>query len=365
MEDKSSVPKFDCYKEPATLGPRWTRWLTAFELYADGKGLIMDARVNENTKIRRRALLLHHAGTDVQDIFSTLDDTGDASDYDQAVKALNDYFVPKVNNAFARQTFYQLSQNAGETIQQFVTRLRRTAKDCAFGGDLSNQLRDAVLSKCSSEYVKRKLLEEGSMLNLDRALEIAAQCERVEEQMAAMRVSSADIKGAEAVNHVSKGKGERGKFRKREGEEKGKTCFRCGHGDHFAKDQKCPARGQTCRKCNGKDHYAKMCKSKGSRGSVKYVDENEGKQEKDFAFVVRDNSNADSLKFNVGGIDLVMLIDSGATTNIVDENTWEMLKENKIKCKSAKSDKKLYEYSSKQPLPVNGVFTCEVKMARD
>uniref|UniRef100_A0AAV2MLX7 Gypsy retrotransposon integrase-like protein 1 n=1 Tax=Knipowitschia caucasica TaxID=637954 RepID=A0AAV2MLX7_KNICA len=266
MEDKSSVPKFDCYKEPATLGPRWTRWLTAFELFADGKGLILDARVTDNTKIRRRALLLH-AGTDVQDIFSTLDDTGGSSDYDKAVKALNDYFVPKVNNAFARQTFYQLSQNAGETVQQFVTRLRRTAKDCAFGGDLSNQLRDAVLSKCSSEYVRRKLLEEGSELVLDKALEIAAQCERVEEQMAAMRVNDTDIKGAEAVNQISKGRGERGKFRKREGEEKGKVCFRCGHGDHFAKDQKCPARGQTCRQCNGKDHYAKMCKSKGKRAT--------------------------------------------------------------------------------------------------
>ncbi|CAL1586203.1 unnamed protein product [Knipowitschia caucasica] len=361
MEDKSSVPKFDCYKEPATLGPRWTRWLTAFELFADGKGLILDARVTDNTKIRRRALLLHHAGTDVQDIFSTLDDTGGSSDYDKAVKALNDYFVPKVNNAFARQTFYQLSQNAGETVQQFVTRLRRTAKDCAFGGDLSNQLRDAVLSKCSSEYVRRKLLEEGSALVLDKALEIAAQCERVEEQMAAMRVNDTDIKGAEAVNQISKRRGERGKFRRREGEEKGKVCFRCGHGDHFAKDQKCPARGQTCRQCNGKDHYAKMCKSKGSRGSVKYVDE---KQEKDFAFVVRDNSNTDSLTFNVGGVDLVMLIDSGATTNIVDENTWEGLKKKKINCESAKSDKKLYTYSSKEPLPVKGVFTCDVKIGK-
>ena len=112
--ENNALPKFDCYKEPATLGPRWTRWLTAFELFADGKGLILTENGDNHNKIRRRALLLHHAGTDVQDIFSTLDDTGGAADYDKAVKALNDYFVPKVNNAFSRQTFYQLSQNAGD-----------------------------------------------------------------------------------------------------------------------------------------------------------------------------------------------------------------------------------------------------------
>jgi hypothetical protein len=243
----------------------------------------MAENVSDNTKIRRRALLLHHAGTDVQDVFSTLEDTGGSEDYVKAVDALNNYFVPQVNTTFARQSFYQISQNNGETVQQFVTRLRQTAKDCAFGADMANQLRDAVLSRCTSEYVRRKLLEEGSALTLARALEIAAQCERVEQQMAAMRVSSTEAKGTETVNQIAKGKWAN-KSRKRDGEEKGKekVCFRCGHGDHFAKDEKCPARGQTCSKCNGKDHYAKMCKSKASKGSVKYVDSR--KEEKQQCF---------------------------------------------------------------------------------
>lgn len=363
-----NVPKFDCYSEPATLGPRWARWLTAFELFADGKGLIMADNVNAATKIRRRALLLHHAGTDVQDIFSTLEGTGGSDDYDGAVSALNDYFVPQVNTAFARQTFYQLTQNNGETVQQFVTRLRQAAKDCAFGTDMSNQLRDAILSKCTSEYVRRKLLEEGSGLTLARALELAAQCERVESQMAAMRASgSSDTREKETVNRVFKKIGANKTSQKREWEGKGKekVCYRCGHAGHFAKDPACPARRQTCRKCNGKDHYAKMCKSKSNfntKQTVKYVDSDE--QNRDYAFVVRDNYDKDKLTFNVGGVQVVMLIDSGATTNVVDENTWEKLKEEKIKCNSSKSDKKLYTYSSHEPLPVKGVFTCEVSIGK-
>lgn len=112
------MPKFDCYSEPATLGPRWTRWLTAFELYADGKGLILEDNASASVKQRRRALLLHHAGTDVQDIFAVLPATGGPTEYVAAVAALNAYFVPQVNTAFARQSFYQTTQKPGEPNQR-------------------------------------------------------------------------------------------------------------------------------------------------------------------------------------------------------------------------------------------------------
>ena len=162
--EKNVLPRFDCFSDPATIGPRWTRWLNSFELYADVKGLIVGETTAAATKQRRRALLLYLAGPDVQEIFTTLTETGDATDYNRAVEALNAYFVPQVNSAFARQTFHQISQKPGETVQQFATRLKKAAKDCDFGTDVDNQIRDAVLNKCSSTYIKRKLLEEGQGL---------------------------------------------------------------------------------------------------------------------------------------------------------------------------------------------------------
>jgi hypothetical protein len=124
--EKSGIQHFACYTEPATLGSRWKRWLTSFQLYADGKGLIVAADSPNATRQRRRALLLHLAGPDVQDIFSALLDTGEATQYDEAVKALNAYVVPQVNTALAWHAFQKMHQKPGEMVQQFATRLRDT-----------------------------------------------------------------------------------------------------------------------------------------------------------------------------------------------------------------------------------------------
>ena len=41
------------------------------------------------------------------------------------------------------------------------------------------------------------------------------------------------------------------------------------------------------------------------------------------------------------------------------------VKRNKVKCKSARSDKKLFAYASQTPLDVIGTFSCEVSAGRN
>ena len=67
------------------------------------------------------------------------------------------------------------------------------------------------------------------------------------------------------------------------------------------------------------------------------------------------------MKVNVGGVDLNMLIGSGATSNVIDEHTWESLKKDKIKCEScvAPPGRKLWEYGADQALSLKGLFSCE------
>ncbi len=68
-----ALPKFEAFTDPETLGPRWKRWLEAFGYFADTKWLLDDTAVNAvQIRTQRRSALLHYAGQEVQEIFSTL-----------------------------------------------------------------------------------------------------------------------------------------------------------------------------------------------------------------------------------------------------------------------------------------------------
>ena len=55
-----------------------------------------------------------------------------------------------------------------------------------------------------------------------------------------------------------------------------------------------------------------------------------------------------------------MIVDSGASTKIVDKQSWKWLKKNKVKCKSAHSDRKIYPHASQTPLDIMAAFCCDV-----
>ena len=122
---------FDASSDPTSICQKWKRWLRGFQLYADGKGLILTEGEDDN-KIQRRALLLHSAGPEVQDIFEVLPDTGGPKDYEKAEKALNDYFMTQVNIPFERHQFREMRQGKDETIDQYIVRLKRKAESCEY-----------------------------------------------------------------------------------------------------------------------------------------------------------------------------------------------------------------------------------------
>ena len=55
-----------------------------------------------------------------------------------------------------------------------------------------------------------------------------------------------------------------------------------------------------------------------------------------------------------------MLIDSGATCNVLDRQLWEFLKKNSIKCKCYFTEKKIYANESKEPLKLTEGFKAKV-----
>ena len=182
--DVTPLPLFDCSGDPTSVGPRWKRWKKAFQFYVDGKGV-----ENNNQKW---ALLLHSAGMDVQDIFETLPDVpfaplfeGDTDNvYKQTMRKLDGYFTPKGNVPYELHIFRSLEQEASETVDQYVSRLKKQALNCEFGDEAarSEMIRDQVIDACQSSHLRKKLLQKGDDLTLDTVLETARALKAVELQ---------------------------------------------------------------------------------------------------------------------------------------------------------------------------------------
>ena len=81
------IEVFDVNCDPNTTSQRWKRWVSGFELFIAASSVTRDTQ--------KRALLLHCAGPNVQDIFGTLSNIG--SEYAIALSKLNIYFTPIVN----------------------------------------------------------------------------------------------------------------------------------------------------------------------------------------------------------------------------------------------------------------------------
>ena len=134
---------------------------------------------------------------------------------------------------------------------------------------------------------------------------------------------------------------EKGTKGKKPGKES--KCYRCGGTGHLAQDKSCPALDKTCNKCGKSGHFAACCKTKStkkpsgrhrSEGANKVSEEKE--EEDNYAFVLdtkSSNGSSGVVDLRVGGVQLKnVLIDSGATYNIVDRAAWESLKQKGVKC---------------------------------
>ena len=73
---------------------------------------------------------LYQVGTETQEIFETLANTGE--DYDTAKTKLDEYFSLKKNVTYEIFRFRQATQHAGESAEQFATRLRKLNVNCGF-----------------------------------------------------------------------------------------------------------------------------------------------------------------------------------------------------------------------------------------
>ncbi|XP_063931791.1 uncharacterized protein LOC135143781 [Zophobas morio] len=244
--DKTGIKAFDPTGEESETAQKWDRWLRSFEIF-------LEASAIQNEK-RKRALLLHHSGEGVQEVWYTLpeskrEDEPQAPLYDICKTALTPIFQPKKNYTYERHVFRSLSQKEGETIIQFVTRLKAQSANCNFRNNADDMIIDQLIEKCTSNDLRRQLLKEGDSLTVDRAKELGRIFEASEKQAGLMEAGSQDIRRVEKKVNTKR-------------PPKAFKCYRCDGEGHRASDEKCPARNKTCNKCGLIGHLGKCCRTK-------------------------------------------------------------------------------------------------------
>ena len=250
----------------------------------------------------------------------------------------------KSNPIFARYKLHSKIQEPGETVQQFVTALKLLVKDCEYGQAEDDIVRDRIVFGTKSAKVREKLIDIGSDLTLERAIEVARVDEVSVQQLKEMTDET------EQGVHAVKKKNWRHKDSKSSAATH--TCGRCGrqHGD-----APCPAMGKVCRKCNAKNHFEKMCRTKkkvtnhSHKQRVNTVDDSDSS---DTEYFVGTINQKDISAVNTGwyktieveGVKVNFQLDTGAKCNIISHRVFKTLSRVNDK-KMTKSRARLTSYS--------------------
>ena len=118
----SSLPPFPPFdlSDRNTMGVRWQKWVRRFENLMTG--------MNITDAARKKELMSHYAGEEVDDIIDTLvipTPAGDANEYTVFRDALNTHLLPQMNTEYAMYEFRTHAQEQGETLNMYVTELKK------------------------------------------------------------------------------------------------------------------------------------------------------------------------------------------------------------------------------------------------
>ncbi len=344
--------------DPTNTSARWSLWMERFNTYLRA--------MNITDNVRKRAILLYQVGDEVYKIFKTLPDTGTDDDYNAAVEALTKHFEPAKNRLYQTYLFRQAKQQENETIDAFHTRLRQLAKHCEFH-DEDFEIKLQIVCNGKSSRIRKNALRQPEIKLADMLIE-GRKCETSSAQAIGI-----ENKSEIPVNTINKM------------EKETKKCFSCGF-NYPRTDRPCPAKDSTCNKCGKSGHFARVCKKPSQGGAERKLRHQPGMQwqknkpekssekkharyvekeisdndssDSEYAYAIGDKKLNTTVKVKINSVDTKVLVDTGASVDLIDAKTFDKLK-NAVKL--TKTNTKIFPYGSNKPLPMKGEFQATVE----
>ncbi|PAA47987.1 hypothetical protein BOX15_Mlig015622g2, partial [Macrostomum lignano] len=330
---------FDTQKEPHNLSARWAEWANRFKCFVTASG-ITDAS-------QQREILLYVGGKQVAEAYAEL--TRPGKTLEELLDALKEYFKSRHNPVFVRYEFRHCTQQPGEAINAWVQRLFKAAEGCEFETQRDLIIRDQIVAGCQSDQLRRRLLQTPN-IQLKEALQQARAFEAADLQSAVI-----EARKSESVNAMRR-------IEKPDRPERTRTkCIRCGESGHRTCEA---ARGKTCRNCNKVGHLAKACLSKpaSSRKVHAIAEEQPSDQQQrdsdsscEVFCLTPQRKRLPLVKADINGHATDLLIDSGASCNLMDSKTFKAIGGTADDLRESKQ--RVFPFGSSEPLTTLGKAT--------
>ena len=360
--DLPPLPQFDSLSDRSSLSQRWKAWTRRFETYLVATNITDDEQ--------KRAMLLYQAGSETQDIFDTLTETG--TDYATAKKKLDEYFSPKKNVNYEVFRFRQATQQPTESVEQFATRLRKLSLNCEFH-DVDSEIKAAIIQSCTSKSLRRFALREAE-LTLDALLSKARSLEMSETQAASIEEKlHVDYKQSAGDINFMKGRSEKQARQSPSSPKQSRhtpfrtvqhpraqqprtPCPRCAR-MHWA--SQCPFRQAVCHHCGKRGHIQASCRARSTTVRHRQHDAQLHSQQQSSKVQYRHaNTNPDQVfqctgsstppmrvELTVNGALLTMEVDTGASVSLISDQTYRTTWTAAKRPPLQPSDTRLYTYS--------------------
>ena len=240
------------------LPTNWNMLREAYEDYLVATGL------DKKEKKIQVATLKTLMGTECKKILKFVQLTeAEMEDPRTILDTLQDHFVPVRNILYERYIFHNTEQQAHETIDQYLIKLRRLAEPCQFGNLEDEMVRHRLVLGCKDSAARTRLFREKSC-DLKKAVESLRISETTSEQLKKIEGNGMH----ELLNYVDKEPPrklplQKNPDRPKKGDGntagwKSRECMYCG-GTHEHNKNKCPVFGKTCRKCGKLNHFQSVC----------------------------------------------------------------------------------------------------------